>query len=68
MDYVRKRYDMPWLKRGVRVVALGHIGRVTSCRYGQVRVLVDGERIPRTFPPPDVKEHDAIFATLRGDA
>jgi len=50
--YVRKAYQMPWLKRGLRVDLNGKKGRVTGAgTAAYVHVLFDGERLPSNCHP-----------------
>lgn len=41
MDWVRKYYNLPFLKRGMRVEANGKSGVVTSVKSAYVRVKLD---------------------------
>jgi hypothetical protein len=49
-DYVRQRYGVP-ARRGMRVVADGNPGRITSGAGNYIRVLIDGEKRPSTWHP-----------------
>lgn len=42
-DYVRERYGVP-AKRGMRVIADGKPGRITSGAGHYIRVLIDGDK------------------------
>lgn len=59
-EYIRKYYGMP-VRRGGRVTLLnlrGHKtnrqGRITSARGGYLKVVLDGEKRPRTYHPGTV--------------
>lgn len=41
IEYVRRCYRMPWLKRGLRVLALGKPGRVTRAAHQHLREVQD---------------------------
>lgn len=53
--YVRDAYGMPWLKRGVAVLAIGKPGKVTHATH-YVFVRLDGEKHPKPYHPSDVTE------------
>ena len=63
MDYVRKAYSMPWLKRGLGVMALGRAGTVTSASH-YVHVRLDGEKRARRYHPNDVKRFSSTWEVL----
>lgn len=54
LDYVRDHYSMPWLKRGLAVLALGKPGTVTDATH-YVFVRLDGQKHSRPYHPSDVK-------------
>jgi len=54
IEYVRRCYRMPWLKRGLRVLALGKPGRVTRAT-AHVYVRLDGEQHAKPYHPHDIE-------------
>ncbi len=56
-DYVRQHYNMPWLKRGVRVLANGEPGTVMSATM-HIKVRLDGEKHGHPYHPHDVVRVD----------
>lgn len=56
--YVRDYYGMPWLKRGLAVLACGKPGKVTDATH-YVFVKLDGEKHSRPYHPSDVSQASA---------
>lgn len=55
IDYVRKTYAMPWLKRGMDVLALGKPGKVTKVTH-YVWVRLNDKPAAKPYHPDDVKQ------------
>ncbi len=51
LDWVKKYYDLPFIKRGMRVQADGQMGTVTSGYGSYVRVRLDGEKRSDIYHP-----------------
>lgn len=49
-DYVRRMYGVP-AKRGMRVIANGKPGRITSGNGQYIMVLLDGDKRPTVWHP-----------------
>jgi len=62
IPYVRARYRMPWLKRGLRVLAMGKPGVVTRAT-AHVYVRLDGERRAKPYHPHDVTREVREYET-----
>ena len=55
-DYIRERYQMPWLKRGAIVrVMTGELGTVTTADT-YVHVRLEGKRRAVPYHPSDVEK------------
>jgi hypothetical protein len=54
-DYVRNYYGMPWVGRGVRVLALGKPGVITNASH-YINVRLDGQKHANPYHPDDVKQ------------
>lgn len=52
--YVRDAYGMPWLAKGIAVMACGKPGVVTDATH-YVFVRINGEKHARPYHPDDVK-------------
>lgn len=66
MDYVRKTYGMPWLKRGVVVRIRGNETGVVTSASQYVNVRLNGETRSRIFHPGDVKRVQSHSACNEG--
>ena len=65
LKYIRENYGMPWLKRSVRVLALGQPGRVIRGDT-QVWVMLDSDSKPQPYHPKDVVPEPAEEPTTTG--
>lgn len=57
-DYVREHYGMPWVGRGVRVLAGGKPGVITDATH-YIMVRLDGQKHANPWHPSDVKQGHA---------
>ena len=50
MEYIRKYYQVP-VKRGMKVIADGELGNITSARGAYLRIRLEGEKRPSIYHP-----------------
>ena len=50
MEYIRKYYQVP-VKRGMKVIANGKSGEITSARGAYLKIRIEGEKKPIIYHP-----------------
>lgn len=59
MGYIRKTYDVP-AKRGMRVIANGRPGVITSSRGPHLMIRLDGHKNPLPYHPTENIKYDDL--------
>ena len=67
MDYIRKTYGVP-AKRGMRVIAYGKPGVITSAHGPHLMIRLDDYKHPRPYHPSDVKYPFVDYAAFVCDS
>ena len=63
MEYIKESYNMPFLKKGMRVKAIGKDGVITGTHSSNLKIRIDGEKKIGRYHPT----YETIFYDENGN-